>query len=207
MKDRLREILQKAKAYYLKEKIHKNIPVSELCKNLGITKKEYDQYFGSKANLVKKLLQIEREAFMEIFDQYDFEGINAIDILMTVSKEMANRFREMTASISYSLRRLYPRIYQEHFSARSEFIFEKIQINLTKGINQGIYRDDLSIELLARLYISRLIDIHNPEFFPPDKFSFNTLFDVMIDSFIRSIANEKGLVYYEEKRKSLDFEI
>jgi len=144
---------------------------------------------------------------MDIFDQYDFEGVNAIDILMTVSRELATRFKEMTASISYSLRRLYPRIYQEHFSERSEFIFGKIQINLTKGINQGIYRSDLSIELLARLYISRLIDIHNPDFFPPDKFSFNTLFDVMIDSFIRSIANEKGLAYYEEKRKSLDFEI
>jgi len=46
MEKRLREILQKAKTYYLKEKIHKSIPVSELCKNLEITKKEYDEYFG-----------------------------------------------------------------------------------------------------------------------------------------------------------------
>lgn len=201
------QIHLKAKALYLRESIRKNMPVGELCEKLEITREEFDRYFGSKANMVRKLLQMEREAFMNIFAEYDFEGVNAIDILMTVSRELAKRFKEMTASISYSLRKLYPSIYQEHFSERSEFIFNKIQINLTKGINQGIYRNDLSIELLARLYISRLIDIHNPDFFPPDKFSFNTLFEVMFDSFIRSITNEKGLAYYEEKKKSIDFEI
>ncbi|MCK4361200.1 MAG: hypothetical protein KAV70_05605, partial [Bacteroidales bacterium] len=87
-----------------------------------------------------------------------------------------------------------------------DFIFGKIKINLTKGINQGIYRDDLSIELIARLYISRLTDIHNPEFFPPEKFSFQTFFDVMFENFIRGIAKPEGIKYYEkqfEKQKIL----
>ena len=66
-----------------------------------------------------------------------------------------------------------------------------------------MYRNDLSIELVARLYIRRLIDLHNPEFFPADKFSFQTLFDVMFDTFIRGISNEKGIAYYEKQKSNL----
>ena len=70
-----------------------------------------------------------------------------------------------------------------------------------------MYRDDLSIELIARLYISRLIDLHNPDFFPPDKFSFATLFEVMFENFIRGISNEEGIKYYKKQKKSMKFDL
>ncbi|MCK4639354.1 MAG: hypothetical protein KAT33_08040, partial [Bacteroidales bacterium] len=152
------------------------------------------------------ILEFERERFKSIFDEYDFEGVNAIDILLTVSKEIALRFKDVTPSLTFELKKYYPELYQKHFDARTDFIFEKIKINLTKGINQGIYREDLSIELIARLYISRLIDIHNPEFFPPEKYSFENFFNVMFENFIRGIAKPEGIKYYEkqfEKQKKL----
>jgi hypothetical protein len=107
--------------------------------------------------------------------------------------------------MTFDLKKYYPEIYHKHVEERIEFIFEKIRINLMKGINQGVYRDDLSVELVSRLYIRRLMDLHNPEFFPADKFSFQTLFDVMFDNFIRGIANEKGIEYYEKQKKKISF--
>jgi len=50
-----------------------------------------------------------------------------------------------------------------------------------------------------------LIDLHNPEFFPADKFSFQTLFDVMFENFIRGIANEAGIRYYEQQKQKVNF--
>ncbi len=62
-----------------------------------------------------------------------------------------------------------------------------------------MYREDLSIELAARLYISRLLDLHNDELFPPDKFSFHTLFNFMFENWIRGIARPEGIKYYEAR--------
>jgi hypothetical protein len=163
------------------------------------------QLFSSKNELVEKLLKLERENFKIIFDTYDFEGVNAIDILLTVSKEVGERFRDVSPSMTFDLVKYYPDIYNKHVDDRIDFIFKKIRINLEKGINQGVYRDDLSVELVARLYIRRLIDLHNPEFFPADKFSFQTLFDVMFDNFIRGIANPKGIDYYESQKRKVNF--
>jgi AcrR family transcriptional regulator len=180
--------------------------IDDMCNKMGISKKTLYKYIKNKTDLVEKILEFERERFKSIFVEYDFEGVNAIDILLTVSKEIALRFKDVTPSLTFELKKYYPELYQKHFEARIDFIFEKIKINLTKGINQGIYRDDLSIELIARLYISRLIDIHDPEFFPPEKYSFEIFFDVMFENFIRGIAKPEGIKYYEkqfEKQKKL----
>ncbi|MCD4666178.1 MAG: TetR/AcrR family transcriptional regulator [Bacteroidales bacterium] len=205
MKKILQEIIEKARNLSFTYGI-KNMSIDDMCNKLGISKKTFYKYFKNKTDLVEKVLEFERERFKSIFVEYDFEGVNAIDILLTVSKEIALRFKDVTPSLTFELKKYYPELYQKHFEARIDFIFEKIKINLTKGINQGIYRDDLSIELIARLYISRLIDIHDPEFFPPEKYSFEIFFDVMFENFIRGIAKPEGIKYYEkqfEKQKKL----
>ncbi|GAB4326345.1 MAG: hypothetical protein Kow00127_19120 [Bacteroidales bacterium] len=173
----------------------------------GIKQETLNELFSAEEDLVKQLLNLEREKFEEIFLRYDFEGVNAIDILLTVSKEVAKNFLLVSPAITIHLKEKYPAIYQDHFDKRLKFIFEKIQINITKGINQGIYREDLSIELLARLYLSRLIDIHNPDLFPPEKFSFETLFAVMFEDLIRSIGKPQAISYFEQKIKSVNFDI
>ena len=185
----------------------KKFTFEEIEKKVNIKPEELQKYVADEEELMIKLLQLERQKFEDIFLTHDFEGVNAIDILLTVSKEIAKDFDFVNPAITIRLKSKFPRTYQDHFDKRLKFIFDKIQINLTKGINQGMYREDLSIELLARLYLSRLIDIHNPDLFPPDKFSFETLFEVMFEDLVRSIAKPEGIAYFEEKIKSVKFEI
>lgn len=184
----------------------RNISYDKLEPLIGDAVHTLNKYVKTNEELVEKTLQLEREKFMEIFIEYDFEGMNAIDILLIVSQELAEKFYDISPAITHELRGLFPEVYQQHFDERISFISDKIRINLTKGISQEMYRSDLSIELIARLYISRLIDIHNPDFFPPEAFSFKTLFDVMFETFVRSIATPRGLDYYEEKKNSAGFE-
>lgn len=206
MDDKFLEVL-KGIRLGVKEKKISEFTFKEIEKKLGISEKELLTYVDDEESLVRYILELERNKFEEIFLRHDFEGINAIDILLTVSKEVASNFILVSPAITIHMKEKYPRIYQEHFEKRLDFIFGKIQINITKGINQGMYRDDLSIELLGRLYLSRLIDIHNPDLFPPDKFSFETLFEVMFEDLVRSIAKPEGIAYFEKKIKSVKFEV
>ena len=204
MDNTLTDVLERVRELFFKYGV-RSVSMDDICRDLGISKKKLYQLFSSKNELVEKLLELERENFEIIFDTYSFEGVNAIDILLTVSKEVGERFRDVSPSMTFDLKKYYPDIYHNHIEERIDFIFKKIQINLEKGINQGVYRDDLSVELVARLYIRRLIDLHNTEFFPADKFSFHTLFDAMFDNFIRGIANPKGIEYYEKQKRKVNF--
>ncbi len=206
MDDQLKHILSNIRKLALENGIE-NLTVKTICEKLNICEDTLYSLIKDERDLATKVLAFERDSFKEIFDEYDFEGMNAIDILMIVSREIASRYYDVTPAISRSLKQRFPPVYQDHFQKRVDFIFGKIQINLQKGINQQMYRSDLSIELVARLYMSRLIDIHNEEIFPSDKFSFSTLYEVMFENFVRSIATPEGLKYFENKKRGMDFGI
>lgn len=201
MGDKLRIILSGAREFILKLGI-KKLNIHNLGSFLNMPENELLALFPNEAKLVERVLEFERESFKSIFDENNFEDTNAIEILMIVSQEMSSRFLELSPSFTTDLKDLYPEIYHNHIEQRVDFISMKMKINIEKGIRQGIYREDLSIELLARLYISRLLDLHNPAFFPSEDFSFKVLYDVMIDNFIRGIANDEGLRHYKKLRKN-----
>ncbi len=196
-------ILEKIRAYPFIEGIG-GLTIKELSESINVPVDDITKHIKNEADLVEKVLEFERHSFKVIFDVHNFEGVNAIDILLTVSKEMAVKFSNISPALTFDLKKFYPELYQDHLTKRQNFIFEKIKINLQKGISQGMYRDDLSIELISRLYIARLLDLHDPNFFPPEQFSFKMLFNVMFESFVRSIAKPEGLKYFEKKRKELE---
>jgi hypothetical protein len=205
MDSTLRGIIEKFRDYLNDMNGRAVIDLDVISAKIGIPKGEILKYVSGEEELVEKVLEFERHGFEEIFKIHDFEGVNAIDILLIVSKELAEKYTDITPSVTFVLKQHFPDIYQKHFMQRRDFIYEKIQINLFKGISQGMYRDDLSIELVARLYLSRLIDLHNPDFFPAEKFSFEMLFNVMFENFIRGIAKPEGLAYFEKKRRNFKF--
>jgi TetR/AcrR family transcriptional regulator, cholesterol catabolism regulator len=204
MDDRIKPILSKIRKLALEEGIE-NLSIQTICDRLSISRDELLILIRDEQDLASKVLEFERDSFKAIFDEYDFEGMNAIDILMIVSREIASRYYDVTPAISRSLKMRFPEIYQDHFQKRVDYIFGKIQINLQKGISQGMYRPDLSIELIARLYLSRVIDVHNEDIFPSSQFSFHTLFEVMFESFVRSVATPEGLNYFETRMKTVDW--
>ena len=81
------------------------------------------------------------DVLKEIFNEYNFEGWNAIDIMLIVSDEINNRFFNVSPSFTIMLSKAFPDIFDEHMQMRSDFIYEKIKINIEKGMEQGMYKE------------------------------------------------------------------
>lgn len=173
----------------------------EHLKKVGLSIKELKENFPDRQEMIKAILEYERKCFEEIFNEYNFEGWNAIDILLIVSNEINNRFFNVTPSVTVILSDIFPDIFQTHLQKRSDFIFEKMKINIEKGMQQGIYKNDVSSEMLARMFIAKLNDIHNPQIYPPEEFTFATIFNNLIDDLIKNITNEEGKNYYKQRKQ------
>ncbi|BAX80752.1 hypothetical protein [Labilibaculum antarcticum] len=195
------QIIEKVRAYLFKNGLSGFS--FEKVKDFGVSPSDVSKYVNSVEELVEKILEYERKSFESIFIQYNFEGQNAIDILFIVSQEMNDRFEDLTPSVTMELENYFPDVYRKHMDERMEFIFDKIKINIEKGMVQGMYRDDLSSEMVGRMYLSRLEDMHNPELYPPERFKFGTIYDTMIDEFVKSIGTEDGINYYRQRKQLL----
>jgi len=157
--------------------------------------------FGNETGLVEDILNYEQQNLENIFSEFDFSTSNAIDGLLKVSREISNKFVNILPSITFDLRTQFPEARQKFVEKRVSFVSAKIKSNFEQGMSQGMYRPDLSAELVSRIYISRLIDLHNPDFFPNEIISFSVLFEVMFDTFIRGICTDEGKSFYEKKIK------
>lgn len=179
-----------------------DLSFDSLAKIPGINTDLLRKYATTPEGLVELLLEHELGKFLEIVHVVDPEG-NVIDAILQISREISLRFENIFPSVSPQLKVLYPEVYQEQFEKRLQSISGIIRQNLEKGIQQSMYRSDLSSELIARLYCSRLIDIHNSDLFPTESFSFDVLFNQMFESLIRSIATPEGLLYFEKQKSAL----
>ena len=199
MEDKKFQLAEKLRAYISRYGI--NDFSEEHLQKVGLSTNELKEYFTDRKDMVNTILAHERRCFEEIFNEYNFEGWNAIDILLIVSNEINNRFFNVTPSVTMALSKAYPDLYEEHKNLRSDYIYEKIKINIEKGMEQGIYKQDASSEMIARMFIAKLNDIHNPEIYPPEGFTFTTIFNNLIDSIIKSITNEEGKRYYKQRKQ------
>jgi TetR/AcrR family transcriptional regulator, cholesterol catabolism regulator len=179
--------------------------LKNLARDLNLPVENLIDAFGDETGLVEAVLNYEQYHLENIFSEVDLSGGNAIEGLLRVSKEISQKFGNILPSINFDLRSEFPEVRQRFVEKRVDFVNLKIKSNIEIGIEQGLYRHDLSPELISRIYMSRLIDLHNPDFFPNNSISFELLFDVLFDTFIRGISTDAGIKYYEQKIKCMKF--
>ncbi len=206
MDEKLDRILTESLRLFKKNGI-RSVSMDDISKELGMSKKTIYQYFANKTELLEKVLShMHEKERIPCLDE-DTANMNAIDILLAVSRNVSIQLKDMNPINAYELQKYYPTIYREFIIRKRDHVFEQVKQNFTQGIAEGIYRNDLDIDLVARLYIQKLVDVHDPEFLSSVNFGFEKVFQVMFDNHIRGIANAEGLAYYEKQIKTLNYNI
>ena len=64
--------------------------------------------------------------------------------------------------------------------------------NLNKGIEQTIYRNNLNVDFVSRIYFSGVFSIQDRELFPLGSFEMQHLEDYYLEYHLRGIVTPKG---------------
>lgn len=201
MEDKKEYILTESYQLFRKYGV-RSLSMDDIARELGISKKTLYQHFENKSDLMSKILYklVHSEEYSCAPPRLD--ELNAIDVLLEVSRQVSEQMNNLNPAIVFDLQKYYPKVFSLFVSTKRDHALREIIKNFRQGIEEGIYRDDLDVELVARLYVKKLEDSHDAEFLKAINFSFDKVFEVMFDSHIRGIANAKGIAYYEEKIKN-----
>jgi TetR/AcrR family transcriptional regulator, cholesterol catabolism regulator len=201
MDEKVDRILSESLRLFKKNGI-RSVNMDDISKEMGMSKKTIYQYFANKSELVEKVLGYMHEQESMVCLDVDVTKMNAIDILLAVSRNVSKQMKDLNPINAFELQKYYPAIFREFVIKKRDHVFEQVKQNFAQGIAEGIYRNDLDIDLVARLYIQKLVDVHDPEFLSSVNFGFEKVFQVMFDNHIRGIANAEGLAYYEKQIKT-----
>jgi TetR/AcrR family transcriptional regulator, cholesterol catabolism regulator len=199
----MKNILLKTRELYTRYGI-KSITMDDIASELTISKKTLYHFVKDKDDLVGKFVDYEiRLRQEEIFKCFN-TGFNAIEELFAILVFMHKLIREQNPATEHDLRKYYPHHFQRVFSVRREKMYYYIIQNLTKGKEEGLYREELDVEIIGKLFLARSEDENLKELFSAEEFSSSRFFLEILIHHIRGIATEKGLTVLENKIKEIE---
>jgi hypothetical protein len=114
-----------------------------------------------------------------------------IDTLMRIYAKHIREVQMVSKSVIRDLKKYHSHIYRKIEAWQKEGIEMFIPL-FHKGVEQGLIRDDVNIEIILWLLRSQFKALIDDEYIPTDKYSTEEFFRVIILNFIRGIATPQG---------------
>jgi hypothetical protein len=64
--------------------------------------------------------------------------------------------------------------------------------NLNRGLEQGLFRENINVQFVARIYFVGVTGIKDDDLFPPDLFDGDKLYGDFLEYHLRGIVTPKG---------------
>jgi AcrR family transcriptional regulator len=172
----------------------KSVTMDDVAQRLAISKKTIYEYYQSKTALVSATTHYVFEQIRQNIDRICCVdcNISAIHNLFHIHHFIKSQITEDNAP-EYQLQKFYPKIFDSLKIKKHKLITEGITENLERGIAQGIYRKDMDIPTIARLYYANTIAVRNTDIFPLDTYKVSQVMRTYLIYHIRAIATPKGI--------------
>lgn len=202
-------ILEKANELFMQFGI-RSVSMDDIANGLGMSKKTLYMHFADKDELVLAVVDLHivqmqqdcvyckesaRDAIHEIF--------NTMDVLV---REMSN----MNPMVLYDLEKFHFKAWHKFRQHKDSFLLNIIRRNLEWGMADGLYREDIHLDILSKFRLESIMMAFNVQLFPPGKYNLAHTSNLILEHFIYGVSTLKGYKliqkYNEQRSKNLSYE-
>ena len=180
----------------------RSVTVDDIARELGVSKKTIYVYFKNKKDLVLTILNHKLEKDKEKLRQSVEEAENAIDELLIMSKYIEEEFYSINPSILHDIQKYHSEAWAALEKHKWTFVLNGIQNNILRGIEEGIYHDQIDSLIISRLYVGKCDLIMGGKIFQYPEYKLDRVFKEAIFFHIRGMVNTKGLAYLQKRLKT-----
>ncbi len=185
------KILEKASEMFLNLGF-KSVTMDDLANEMGISKKTIYLHFVNKTKLVEATANYVFHTICDGIDSIRLENKNPIEEILSINEFVKQILKREKTSPQFQLQKYYPKIYKKLKENQFTMMNACVIQNLNKGIEMGLYREDLNKEIISRLYFLGHVGIRDQDLFPEKQFNSEVVLDTYLDYHLRGISTEKG---------------
>ena len=171
MKDK---ILNKATNLFLNLGF-KSVTMDDLAQEMGISKKTIYSHFENKSKLVEEVSMNLFWVISNGIDQIVQLQKNPIEELYEIKRFVMHQLKDESTSPIFQLQKYYPKIYHTIRDKQFEVMQHCVVENLKRGVAMGIYRANLDVTFVARIYFLGVNNLKDQTYFPSNKFTMTHL--------------------------------
>lgn len=195
------DILAKVETLFMNYGI-KSVSMDDISRHLGMSKKTLYQMVENKADLIHKVIRAHLENEKSVIDEICDNSGDAIQEMLMIASHVSRQLRDTNPSTVYDMQKYYPKVWMDFESLHKEYIYGRINKNITNGIGEGIYRSNIDPDIIARFYVGKSFIMVDEQIFPSKEYDKEALFLEFITYHIHGIASQKGLDLLEKHLKS-----
>ena len=171
----------------------KSVTMDDIANAMGISKKTIYTHFSNKTELVEVVTFSILDHISEGIDRINAASINPIEELYDIKMFVMNYFKNERVSPQHQLKKYYPEIFERLKIKQFEKMHSCFENSLKKGINTELFRPDIDINFISRLYFNGMTAIRDISVFPEQLFDKNYLFESYLEYHLRAIVTKTGL--------------
>jgi len=196
MEEQKIQILQVALKLFEQQGIRR-VSIDDICCELRMSKKTFYNYFSQKEELVAVVMKHNVDVMHEKMAKITKQN-TAIDSVILIVKEVKKNAEKYESPFHYDVQKYYSHLLDEFQEEYCQYMNDWITTNLSQGIKEGFYRDDIDVELTSLFHTIWGMHMSEKVIEKIRKFPKRRLIDFYCDMMVRLIANEKGLQYFKE---------
>ena len=171
----------------------KSITMDDIARELSMSKKTIYSCFENKTALVRSVTESIYEIVICGIDHICQKQLNPIEELYEIKKFVSLQLKDEKSSPQFQLQKYYPEIFEQIQGNNFELIHDITVNNLKRGIDQGLYRENVNVEFVARIYFIGMTGIKDDTIFPITEFPKIRLIESYLEYHLRGIVTKKGL--------------
>lgn len=192
MKDK---IITKATDMFLKIGF-KSVTMDDIACEMCISKKTIYKFFSNKEKLVEASTQIVHENIHRVIDEIIEKNYNAIQENFEIRRLFKEMFQSYDNSPVYQLKRHYPEVYEKLMASEIEDCNEMFGQNIRKGIEQGLYRNEVNIQAYIQFYYTLIFSINENTLLEKETLKLEM---EALEYHTRALATPKGIAELEKQ--------
>ena len=185
----------------------RSVSMDEVASQLGMSKKTIYQFYADKDALVADVIDIELNASQCECTRHKAKSENAIHEVFMAVDMLQEVLTKMNPNVLFDLEKYHPVAYKKHNEFKNKFLHTIIKENMEWGKREGLYREEVNTEIMARFRLAATYLVFNPEMFPMGKNGLSTVVTEITDNFLYGMATAKGqkLIqkYKQQRLKSI----
>lgn len=186
----------------------KSLTMDDLAQKLGCSKKTLYIYYENRADLVHKVITQDLNEHLTQVQAIINLQKHPIEELFLHNKLDLEKLNAIHPSSLYDLKKYYPKTWKKFDQLTKKKGYEMVSKNLKRGVDLGVYRKEINIEILAKILTEKFEIIFNQSLFSNPFASFATIYKELMTHFIFGIVNESGKKYFmKNKEKFMSNEI
>jgi AcrR family transcriptional regulator len=142
----------------------RSVSMDDIATSLGMSKKTIYLYFKDKDELVDSIVEEVIHTNQCLCNNDRVKADNAVHEIFLVMEMMTEMFKTMNPSILFDMQKYHQVAYQRFQKHRNEYLYNICRQNLERGIEEGLYRPEINVDIMARYRVETMLTSFNPEF-------------------------------------------